>query len=225
MMPKFVAMLSKHLTQLIKKSVENVGDFVSLAIAGEKLRMAATTVSNIAGKNRLEQQLKRYNAWLADYKGPKPSAKDLHSALSEVLGELKFFANQSPLSRDPEGAISLTRQIEEILLVASVGAQIGPMRISELNKIAKQAHNAVYKLTTSLGHEVWQYAEDYQLFFPRSALQPGLLDFWEDLAFLAPSRVELERFIRLLTHIERRKERIINAAVASFKPPKVNKKK
>jgi len=199
---------AENTQRILDEGIECGNDFVSLVLSGEALRGAS------AAKEQSPPELAAYDAFVRNYKGE--AWDDLEVTMAEVMCEMYAYANQSRWSREWEDGTLLLTDINDNLAMATALVRCGKWEVSRLKALCERTQQAFAAVVCRLG-DISQYAEDHTLiYFSDTEWQSeGIFDvyaFWEQLAWLSPSRVALH--VAVLSNA--RRQRIIAQAVANY---------
>jgi hypothetical protein len=202
---------AENTQRIIDEGIECGNDFASLALSGESLRGH----SMMKDLNVIPPELATYDAFIAGYNGEVHD--DFEKMMAECMSELYAYANQSRLTREWEDGTWLLDDINGTLSVAAALTRAGRYELSKLKALAERTRQAVWAITPKLC-DLMQYAEDHQLIYMSDNWSLGLepifdvYSFWECLACMSPSRIELQVIVQRAA----RKQRIIEQAMQAF---------
>jgi len=204
-MTNYIDNYAESTRQILKDGIGEQDDFVSLAIAGEQLRRAASVGEPSPQALDL---LHEYQLFLAAYEGEV--LDDLAGLVRESLGDLQAYCNQLSERNIARGEELLT-ELDELVSLAVAGARAGIVEISTPEELGDLILSSLSELSSSLCG-LGQFAEDREILFGADLEFPKAFAWWDTIAQLAPSRIAL----RVTVNAAARKERIIEAAIASF---------
>jgi hypothetical protein len=202
---------AENTQRILDEGIECGNDFASLIMSGETLRGYA----KMKDLNVIPPELATYDAFLLEYKGE--AHDDVEQMMAECMSELYAYANQSRITREWEDGTWLLDDINAILATAAALTRAGRCEMSRLKDLSERTYQAVRAITPKLG-DLMQYAEDHQLIYMSDNMYGEDVEgfdvylFWEALACMSPSRIELE--LAVIRHA--RRTRIIAQAVANY---------
>ena len=169
-----------------------IDDAISAALTGETLRRAV----NMAEKDcpAVTRALGRYTRAMKSYKFPDGHSLKLRESMFDTLSELTQYAEQNILERGKEKGIEILLGIDEILNVACVAKKFnwdtGMNNDRLLTFLSSMAKETVWELAPHL-LDLSEYAENRELEYAPDFECIQAYDWWECLAALAPSRIQL----------------------------------
>ena len=199
---------AENTQRILDEGIECGNDFVSLAIAGETLRAYAGM------KEVNPPELATYDSFIESYKGE--AWDDLEVTMADIMADLITYAHDSRRLREWETGTGLLDDINDTLALAAAMVRAGRWEVSRLKALCDRTCQAIGAIMPKLS-DIMQYAEDHTLIYMSDSewFDQGITDvyaFWEVLAWLSPSRIELGAIVRYAT----RKERIFREAMQAF---------
>tara|TARA_R100000306_G_scaffold59788_1_gene59153 strand:+ start:1327 stop:1953 length:627 start_codon:yes stop_codon:yes gene_type:complete len=167
-----------------------IDDAISAALTAQDLLRA----NNLAEDDRATSALKLYRKVMETYQFPEGHSLKLRESMFDTLSELTQYAEQNILERDKEKGIEILLGIDEILNVACVAKKYdwdtGMNNDRLLTFLSSMAKETAWELAPHLA-DLSEYAENRELEYAKDFECFDAYDWWECLAALAPSRIQL----------------------------------
>jgi len=176
-----------------------IDDAISAALTGETLIRAVNMAEN--DYPAATRALGRYTRAMESYEFPEGHNLKLRESMFDTLSELTRYAEQNILERDREKGIEILLGIDEILNVACAAKKYawdtGMNNERILDFLSSMAWRTTWELAPNL-IDLSEYAEDRELDYAKDFDCFDAYDWWECLAALAPSRIQLAMALQSL---------------------------
>ena len=182
-----IRILLDALCEGLRTSEDIPEDFVQLAATAGQLRRAVLA---------LDKKIPEVHGALQDFEARAGSIPDsvveaVNPSVTEALNLLEEAAHASVFEDCTEEAERCLDRLDDILSVASAVGRAGRMSSQAVEELGNRVSERVADLAPRLS-SVWQHAEDMELSFAPDPDYPDLFSFWEELAWMAPSRRAME---------------------------------
>jgi hypothetical protein len=208
-----VDILTESMMDCLSRAILSIEDFAEMAATGEQLRRCLGMLENPPA--RALEALARYDALLPGL--PAEFVPDLEPILEESLAALVRFAGTAPQEQDENDGRRRLDHLDEILSVAVAGYRGGKLGIKVVESLGARAKELVSARAARLSL-LWQYAEDMELSFGPDPDVHRLFDFWEELACLAQSRLDMEQALALRFIDPVRRSALVERVMARYAP-------
>jgi hypothetical protein len=199
-----------HLSlRIVEQQTGDDQDILIAAVTSSQLeRAVAMSTEDLAPHKEL---LAKCDRLLKQY--PIDIDLALMPSLKSILISLKAYADSKHFARDINTGTDCLLSIDSLISLAVVACRIGWIGEKELNALSKQASEEVWKLAANLS-DLWEYAENREQQFAPASDYPEAFSFWEELAQLSITRLDLQEAMTLRTEDE--KDAIIKRVLASL---------
>jgi len=187
-----------HLRALLEGPADHENDFVNLAVTGEQFRRVLAIEETPSPE--CVALIGEYDRRLAEYDGPV--SLDLEQDLQGALNDLAAYAQSRRLTRDPNIGEEALIGVDQLLCLAVAACRAGRLSPEAIDALGAKAQGEVHRLLPLLA-DLFALADTRCLTWGPDSEFPELYSFWDELAYLAPARLEERALAARMTPEER----------------------